>query len=491
MLNTIMESGGVCFLEQITEQNRIESSLNLSDSYFSKILSSSCQIVDEYCKVVNGELKYGGKITYNVIYEGEGIERIEAGAEFSFKKIIGVDNAICTPRYQINSHQIKRSGGLLYVETIIDSSFDLFTQKEVNYLADIDCLKQPDMVNFNRIESYEELFSLDDEFECAKLKNLLSSTTGVSINSISPIFDGVKIQGDLILTLVLLPFGQNSDILKERRVIPFDLQFDLPGVREDSKLLASALATKISCKVMTDEDENLSTISTQIDLRFNFQAEILEEKALLKDVFSTTANIDKTIERIEYFQFVGQKIQTEKISGKFICSVPENSRFICLGGEEIQVVSTYEKNGENLCDLLALADAIFIDGENQMVSRKAQFAFTVKLGEKALLVSLLDATVCELSSKLKQGQIEGELTVKISFMEFDKISFSVITGVSEISQKSPNKSAISVYIGKKGDSEWNVMTNLGEEIDVIYQFNPTLEFPLSGGEKVICYRQIK
>ena len=126
-----------------------------------------------------------------------------------------------------------------------------------------------------------------------------------------------------------------------------------------------------------------------------------------------------------------------------------------------------------------------------MVSRKAQFAFTVKLGEKALLVSLLGATVCELSSKLKQGQIEGELTVKISFMEFDKISFNVITGVSEISQKSPNKSAISVYIGKKGDSEWNVMTNLGEEIDVIYQFNPTLEFPLSGGEKVICYRQIK
>lgn len=53
-----------------------------------------------------------------------------------------------------------------------------------------------------------------------------------------------------------------------------------------------------------------------------------------------------------------------------------------------------------------------------------------------------------------------------------------------------NHSAISVYIPAEGEDLWTVSKKLNACPEAIMQYNPDLTFPLTGGERILIYRQI-
>jgi hypothetical protein len=53
----------------------------------------------------------------------------------------------------------------------------------------------------------------------------------------------------------------------------------------------------------------------------------------------------------------------------------------------------------------------------------------------------------------------------------------------------PNDNAFSVYIPYKGEDLWSISKRIGISPDEVVACNPELDFPLTGDERILVYRQ--
>jgi chorismate mutase len=62
--------------------------------------------------------------------------------------------------------------------------------------------------------------------------------------------------------------------------------------------------------------------------------------------------------------------------------------------------------------------------------------------------------------------------------------------VKEVGEKKKQTSAISVYIANCGEELWDLSKRLSVSPEVLSANNKDLEFPLSGKERIVIYRQL-
>jgi hypothetical protein len=75
-------------------------------------------------------------------------------------------------------------------------------------------------------------------------------------------------------------------------------------------------------------------------------------------------------------------------------------------------------------------------------------------------------------------------------LSVEKCNNCVIINVLENEKRQKSQSGISVYIPNEGETLLDVLKSLGESEEDILKNNPTLEFPLSGDERIVIYREI-
>lgn len=489
MLNTQFSSFDGVKEEIVEEQNRLEASLNLSDAYFEKIISLTGDVSAGFTEVSKGEIRYGGRITFNVVYIGDGMERIEAGAEFSFKKAGFFEGGTADVKYNLGEVTLKRNGGMLYAEAVIEAVITFDKMTNVTFLSDVDVLKKEEVIEVERTLRASQTFELDDEFECVKLKRILCSSATSAIIHAESVNGAVVCDGETVLSCVLLPFMQNNDILKEKRTIPFHLEIDVDGAEANAPCAVRAEVTRLNLKVYVDEESEKSTVTANIALKLYAFVQKSESLNSVCDVYSCKNEIAVKTENVECDCISGMLLKTEKINGVLTCDIPENSRFIAVIGEKLEIVSIVSEGDELKIDALLTGDAVFVDGDGFTVSRRAELPVSVVASKDFDGFSNPEFSIFNLTSKLRNGRIEIEATLRISLFKISKNRYKLVTEVEEGAEKCPNNAAISVYIAKKGDTEWDVMKQLGASIDTVYELNPTLEFPLSGNERVILYRQ--
>lgn len=489
MINTEYDAFRMDSKESYLEQNRIETSLNLSDSHFDKILSASGAVFSPFIETSANEIRYGGRITFNVIYLSDGYERLEVGAEFSFKKQGDFNFDSATVNYTLGEITLKKNNGLLYAETVLSAHILGETGMEKTFLAGCDVLKKQSPVVLYEKKKGELSIDLDDEFECDKLKNVLFSQASAVVNRTECNYGNVLVEGEVFLSLSLLPFLPNSDIVKERRCIPFSIEVETPSIGPDSISYAVCQIEKLSLKVYTSVDGEKSTVNTIVGLKIFTECEQKVEKIAVTDAYSTACEVEIVRVSDKAKRLLGEFVRTEKIDGKFICQIPENSRFVTATGETVEIVDSEVSDGVLKIDAIIYADMIFVDGEGEVVSKKGELTLSFAMDGSFDFASDVSMCLSSLSVKFKNGQLLCDGAVKITAKKLEEYIVEYIEEILEGQEKVANSSAISVYLGQSGDDEWAIEKEFGVSIDEIYALNPDLEFPLSGGEKIIYYRQ--
>ncbi len=488
-MNTEYDAFKTLSKETYLEQNRIETSLNLSDSHFDKILSISGAVFSPFIETSANEIRYGGRITFNVIYLSDGYERLEVGAEFSFKKQGDFHFDSASVNYTLGEIALKKNNGMIYAETVLSAHVFGEIEKEKAFLAGCDILKKQSPIVLYEKKKGELIIDIDDEFECEKLKNVLYSQAFVVVNHTECNYGNVIVEGEVFLSLSLLPFLPNSDIVKERRCVPFSFEVETPNATPDAISYAVARLDKLSLKVYTSVDGEKSTVNCQIGLKLFAECEQKVEKVAVIDAYSTACEVDIVRASDKAKRLLGEFVRTEKIDGKFICEIPENSRFITSTGETVEVIDSQVSDGVLKIDAIVYSDMIFVDGEGEIVSKKGELALSFAIDGNFDFASDIALTLSSLSVKFKNGQLILDGAVKITAKKLEEYFVEYIEEISEGREKVANNSAISVYLGQSGDDEWAIEKEFGASIDEIYALNPDLEFPLSGGEKIIYYRQ--
>ena len=86
---------------------------------------------------------------------------------------------------------------------------------------------------------------------------------------------------------------------------------------------------------------------------------------------------------------------------------------------------------------------------------------------------------------------EAEIQADLIFTIYPKkrCNIEYIHGVESCGERVKSDSAISVFIPLEGEELWSLAKRLGVSPEGLMQTNSDLQFPLSGEERIVIYRQ--
>ena len=103
-----------------------------------------------------------------------------------------------------------------------------------------------------------------------------------------------------------------------------------------------------------------------------------------------------------------------------------------------------------------------------------------------------DCIVSGLSLRRKKdGETDAEAILKLCLRGYEYAEWRYLSEVTEGERIEENTSAISVYAPQAGEGLWAVAKRLRRAPEEVQKSNPTLEFPVREGERIVIYRQIK
>lgn len=488
MLNVAKETVEDAVKRVYNERSTVEANLNLSAERFDTITSVSGFVAGTQTTVESGIVKCAGKVFFNVTFTGEDEERIETGVKFEFKKTVDVDVVDAYCRYALEDFSVKNDGGMLFVTCELLREVSVFTKRETSFVANVDALSDKKDATFLTTRFNRGEADVEDGFETVKIKKVLASEAKAVVLSCKSAKNLVTVTGTVVVSFVLLPFSENSDILKEVRAIPFKFEFDAQGVKQEDVSTAIVSVNELSVKVVTDEEDNKSTVDSLVKLDFCITSFGMDDRTFVVDAISRDCGLGFQKAELTYQKPLGQKTVTERVSGKAVVNVPEYSRLIKAVCERAVVDEIKCDNGEAVISGIIQADCLFF-GDNGVVSEKSQLPFSVTVDYSGDFIDNVFVCVENLQGRLRSGKLEQDATLYVGFCENVTVRQTLVCDVSEGEQTTASVTPISIYIAKNGDTEWDVVKALGESIDDIKTYNDDLNFPLSGEERIIVFRK--
>lgn len=488
MLNTEKSSLSYLKSSTIVERSSVEAGLNLSSEQKDKVVSFSGYVCHNEISVENGYVKYSGKVIFNVIFSEEEPERIETGVKFEFKKAVDDSVEKACVEYSLSDFEIKSDGGMLVATCALERTLTLYTRVNTEIVTEVDCLSKKEEVFYPKIIITTKDMELEDKLQTQKIKKVLFSSADSCVNTVKTGNNTVTVEGFSVLTLVSLPFSENSDIIKDTRVIPYKFEFDATDVSEDYISRAMVNNKDLSVKVYTDEEENKSTIETLITLEFTITSYGTEKTFCVSDAVSDSFDVSLKKSCYEYEVLTCERSVTERVLEKADVNVPEYSRFIKAVGERTILRDVSFVEGELTVNGVIESDCLF-SGDNGMVFSKAKLPFTVVCDYHGDKVENVSVCLEGLQGRLRSGKLEQEATLNLTFFEYSVVKSVVLCDALEGVKTEEEVFPISVYFGKAGETEWDVVKALKVDADEIYKFNPELSFPLCGTERIIVIKR--
>ena len=430
-----------------TERSTVECSLNLSEDNEDKILHLSGKVYQPTFEREENSVVYGGLATFNVVFGGEELMRAEAGAKFSFKAPCPeADCVLKFVEYTLHSIKIKKEGGMLYAVATLDSDLTFAKTIGINCLVDAEAL-------------------------------------------VKPAVGAVTVEGVATVNVIAVTFS-DGELIKETRAVPFSFEAESDGADETTRAFIKARVDKLALKVYVDDKQDKSTVS--VAMIINLYGDLYRpfEMQYVADCYDVRTKL--TLERGR--AIVSEKLPSpttiERVGGKLNCDVPDYSRFLKLIGENVEIASFKPTAGGMTVEGAIEGNALFADGENVMVSKPFTLPFSVDAPFEGAKIADVIATCGEVVCKMRSGTLEAQTEITLTVVADVQTEYDVITAIEEGEAVEPDCSAISVYVGANGDTEWDVTKKLGVAQDVIAKYNPEVNFPLKDGDKIIVYRKL-
>ena len=416
---------------EIEKRNELKVALNLTEDVFDKIFSLTATVKRGECKKEAGEIVYGGTVTFNAVFSAEETDRVEVGAKFTFKTADDGEGDRCSITYKTENVEVRSEGGMLYATCDLIAEITLFYEEEKEYLSFTDVLFKSGTITVNHGVPFEKEFSVEDEFTAKRIKRALLSDSEAIVTAVSCGDDFVTVDGEVVLNVCLLPFSENSDILKETRIIPFRFEIEADGVPRDGVSFARAAAEKTELKIFVDENAGKTTVSSEVYVRIEGEAYYQTLQNCVADAYSPDQKIDLRFEEITDRAAVSFESGSERVNKKAVCEVPEYSRLVRIIGERTDDLTFRKEEDDLVIEGVIGGTAIFSDSDNALVSSalKMPFSFTTRCETDAEMVSVV---IENFAAKIRSGAIECDATLRYSYFKTasaeEKIVVSAVSG---------------------------------------------------------------
>ncbi|MBP5467596.1 MAG: redoxin domain-containing protein, partial [Clostridia bacterium] len=158
--------------------------------------------------------------------------------------------------------------------------------------------------------------------------------------------------------------------------------------------------------------------------------------------------------------------------------------------EKIEVVSAIKKDNSLSIVGALTVNGLFVGDDGVMFTRKSEVPFETSIpceaeGEISLSAAIKSATVKLITFTETECDAEAVFTVYVK----DAFAVEVISEIEEGEPKIVPDAAVSVYIPLAGEGLWELSKRLNVCPESLVSTNPDLQFPLTGKERIVVYRQ--
>ncbi len=487
-------------IPQIQEQIKIECKTAVSVSEIARVISISPFAVVEKGEVSVGKVKYSGRALFYICYtdnEGE-IKKCECGYEIKGElesESILEDSKISLSA-QVEKVEKDLSSSYLEIKAILQIVAKVEQTITKSALVGGDKIFALE----NQIQSVSGLglcygaYPLEEEFELSfPVQEVLYHKAESTITAVQSGMGSIIVDGQVLLSLVLLQKNDKRDIIKETRTLPYRMEIECEDAMPNMQAVAFVSEKSISTDVAVDEENGNSVLRVSITLQFEGQAYVNSTISVATDAFCTENDIDLIKE--ECFQYnlletrsynfnLTTRAQTEEIAlGATIASVcAENVSIteVNCGCEGLQITGVYS------------AVVYFKDSENRLFSRQVFAPFEKKLDGEFNCQTEFEIKAKAYSGRAKilsATEIELDGEVYLTVYPLEKNCFCFINDLKVLGEKQNNPCAISVYLGTAGEECFSLAKRLNVCPQTLIETNKDLQFPLSGKERIVVYRQ--
>ncbi len=473
----------------VSSSNGIECKLPLSEEEFKEILDVEVEASLTSVECFNKEIKYSGRAIFTVVYKSEGnIKKHEAGVEFSFKCDFEkcLEGMICLSEVKGDNVKVNFLNGIAMASAVIVFNGEISKQKDVEFFSSDSKLmvKRQNVEYSYEVSKVKRECKIEDEFDLPVLvSDIIFHREKVSIANCQSGIGVVIVDGEIELSSLINELEQGKEPTPFVKIIPFRIEAECSDALPELLSCAFASVKSASLKVYVDEAKNKSTVSVEILLEINAKIYNFNTFSLGVDAYSNECEIKLSVEDKKVDKILGFKCLEDKIRSEISFNINENSRLIGVINDRIEDVR-YTLLDNNILIEGALSVACLFSSESyQAQSVLVPFNTKVKLsGDNFSFIK------CEaLDVKATKNSIE--FVLKVCFLDVEESKFTAITAIEQGQKKRQNNSAISVYIPSANETLWDVSKALGVKEEDILKTNEGLEFPLSGNERIVVYRE--
>ena len=473
----------------VSSSNGIECKLPLTEEEYKEILAidATASLISTEC--YNSEIKYNGRAIFTVIYKSENsIKKQEAGVEFSFKCDFEkcLEGMASLSDIKCDNVKVNFVNGIAVASAVILFKGEITKPLEIEYFVKENqiMVKNQDLEYSLEVCKVKREFKLEDEFELPILVgDVLCHTEKVCVTACQSGIGVVIVDGEVELTSLICPLEQGKEPVTVVKKIPFRTEAECSDALPELLACAFVSVKNTSLKVYVDEAKNKSTVSVEVMLETSAKVYNYTLFSYCVDAYSPEYEIKLNKEDKKVDKIIGFKCVEEKISSEISFDAQKNSRLIGVISDKIEDVRYNLLDGEILIEGILNVSCLFVGETYFSKSALVPFSLKVKIdGNK------FDFIKCE-AVDVKVSKNHAEFMLKISFLDLLECKFKAITEVLEGQKKKVNNSAISVYIPNCGDELWDVAKELGVLEEDILKINKDLEFPLTGNERIVVYRE--
>ena len=461
-------------------------------------ISAAANITDKETEV--GKIKCGGKIVYQVFYETEDgeIKKCEASCEYAGvitdDKI--TERTISKLEVKVEKTEADITGTKLTLSAILIVTGELFINETVSALTGGENLitlnKETEIIKSYGVKT--GTYSIEEEFEIPfEIKEVLSHKAEPRITAAQCGVGTIIVDGEVVLSALLLQNSENSDIIRETKTLPFRMELDYEEAMPSMQCSATVFEKSFKSDVTVEEGGGKSIVTASVFMQFESEATAIEEVTLAEDVFSTAEELEVTAETVLYdapCAVIGCSAEVlEKVP---LTDIAEGTILTAVGGERAELLEVKPTDGGLKIEGTLRLDLYLKDAEGKKTVKRIETPFNA---EAACVIPedcgfTVRSVVANPNAKLlslEEAEVGAEILLSVYTNKSKKLKY--IKEVSVSGEKTPETSAVSVYIPTEGEEMWSLAKRLNVSPEELLRANKDLQFPLSGEERIVVYRQ--
>lgn len=489
-----------CKKQLLKEQIKTECKTDVIAEDLASVLNVTAWAVITENDLSSGQVEYGGKVMFYVSYlDNDGLlKKCECASEFK-GSIKGQDispeyNAFVTA--QVDKSSCDLSGARLVVEgyVTITAQVTACGQAQAFTGGENVIVKKEEIPIVKSCGVKKGIFPIEEEFEINyPIQEVLSHRARAIVTAVQCGVGAIIVDGEVLLSAIMLQKNQNNDIIKENKNLPFRIEIECEDAMPNMQATARAKERSHKIDVSVDEENGKSVLSASVSLFLEGEAFYDQTLSVATDAFSTENDLDIVKNELPFFKVGEIRSLSANISNRAETQeLPVGAIVLAVGGESAEIVDKRCDGDKLIVNGVVNAVVYLKEVDGKVFTRRIETPF------ESVMDCAFDTCVdLEVRADAYNGRAK---IVSIDQIDFDaEIIFTVypqevgvvkvIGEVKSLDKKKVNVSPISVYIATEGEELWSLAKRLNVCPEMLVATNKDLQFPLTGKERIVIFRQ--